>query len=151
MKANAQYSLPSIFLSSNSLDRAGSGVLQRRSITWKNGSFSNIHQFRNRWASLMAILRVVKNLGYVKPRPQSTKVREEIADVKLHIAGPGYSYLRQKKKGNLFHRSPLGQRWDQFLNNSCCPWKILLDIECLWSNSAIQNIKQVVRITWDCS
>ena len=52
----------------------------------------------------MAILRVVKNLGYVKPRPQSTKVREEIADVKLHIAGPGDSYLVQKKERIFLHK-----------------------------------------------
>ena len=54
----------------------------------------------------MAILRVGKNLGYAKSQPQSkwsTDVREEIADVKLHIAGRGYSYLVQKKKGNLLH------------------------------------------------
>ena len=62
-EGKCSYSWPSIFLSSNSLDRAGLSVLQRSSITWKISSFSNIHQFKNFWASLMAILRVAKKPG----------------------------------------------------------------------------------------
>ena len=142
-EGKCSYSWPSVFLSSNSLDRAGLSVLQRSSITWKISPFSDIHQFKNCWASLMAILRVAKKPGQCQI-PATIQVIHRCQRRNCWCkTSHSWSWLLVPctKKGeefdciNLFHCSHLGQRLYQFLNYSCRPLKILLDIECLWSNS----------------